>query len=115
MTEPVVVKRDNNVDLKFNGVLLSGTSSRRPGQDRWTDLSLYRTDNGKYVIVSIGRSVVPGERDRNSAYLVDTAAGVRKSLLRYGKTGPYLTRQALALLETAGKVDLSFNDLTETV
>jgi hypothetical protein len=44
--------------IKFNGQKIAEVSSRRAGNPRWTELHLYRTDGGKYVLEKVGASVV---------------------------------------------------------
>lgn len=43
--------------FSFEGELLASASSRR-GDPRWTEMSLYRTVTGVYVLEKVGRSVV---------------------------------------------------------
>lgn len=50
--------RDGSRTIAFDGVSLASNSTRRPGQTRWTELDLYRTEGGKYVVGKVGRSVV---------------------------------------------------------
>lgn len=107
------INRDNNAVLTFEGVVLATTSSRRAGQNRWTELTLYKTDSGKYVIESIGKSDLDGETDRTTAKIADSPAGVRKSLLRFGREGAYLTYQAQDLLTAAVRVDPALQSALE--
>jgi hypothetical protein len=44
--------------LEFEGNLLGEVSSRRGQGPRWTELRLYRTENGTYVLEKVGASVV---------------------------------------------------------
>lgn len=44
--------------LEFDGVLLSDVSTEQDTVPRWTEMSLYRTVDGRYVLRVIGRSVV---------------------------------------------------------
>lgn len=50
--------RDGARIMAFDGTCIATVSSRRPSSPRWTELELYRTDTGKYVLSKIGRSVV---------------------------------------------------------
>lgn len=51
--------RDNSRHLTFTGRHLASSSSNTSGDvPRWTDLKLYRTSSGKYVLQKVGRSVV---------------------------------------------------------
>lgn len=50
--------RDGSRTLQFNGKLLGESSSWRKGSTRWIEFSLYRTDNGSYVLSRVGVSLV---------------------------------------------------------
>lgn len=69
--------------LAFKGALLGDAtgedfataSTGRGGEGkRWTDIALYRTENGRYVAHTIGRSTIPGEKDIEDAEAFDTLA-----------------------------------------
>lgn len=49
--------------ITFDGDLLARASSKRPGVWRWTDLALYRTQAGTYILEKIGASRVMHVRD----------------------------------------------------
>lgn len=73
----VEVKRDNESTLRFTGEMLADVSSHsEKNKTRWTVLRLYKTQGGKYVCQSIGRTRFEGEVDRFSATVVDDEAGV---------------------------------------
>jgi hypothetical protein len=44
--------------VEFDGQLLAEVSSRRANAPRWTELRLYKTDGGMYVLEKVGASVV---------------------------------------------------------
>jgi len=51
--------RDRTRLLTFDGVKLASVSSRTgDDQDRWTEMSLYLTDGGQYILEKVGRSVI---------------------------------------------------------
>lgn len=50
--------KDGSRTLQFNGKLLGESSSWRRGSTRWIEFSLYRTDNGSYVLSRVGVSLV---------------------------------------------------------
>jgi len=59
-----VLERQGEPDLRFNGELLAEASSRLDeSQERWAELYAYRSNGGKLVGRSVGRSVKPGEID----------------------------------------------------
>lgn len=50
--------RDGLRLITFEGDLLGQSSSRRPGVSRWTEMSLFLTEGGSYVLEKVGRSVM---------------------------------------------------------
>jgi hypothetical protein len=50
--------RDGARIVTFDGVCLAEISSARSGVARWTDMALYLTNSGKYVMTKVGRSKV---------------------------------------------------------
>lgn len=56
MRDYVVV--DGLQELEFSGVHLGGSSTERANSVRWTEIDVYRTEAGNYVIVTQGVSLV---------------------------------------------------------
>lgn len=56
MTEFVV--HDGYRRISFSGDLIGRASSKRAGVWRWTDINLYRTEQGTYILEKIGTSRV---------------------------------------------------------
>lgn len=50
--------RDGSRLLQFDGVLLGAVSSKRETSSRWSEINLYRTEGGSYVMEKVGRSIV---------------------------------------------------------
>ena len=50
--------KDGSRTLQFNGRLLGESSSWRRGSTRWIEFSLYKTDNGSYILSRVGVSLV---------------------------------------------------------
>jgi len=44
--------------VEFTGTLIGESSTETPESTRWTEIRIYRTTGGKYVIYRIGRSVL---------------------------------------------------------
>lgn len=64
----------------FTGELLgSGTSNQTGKQRRWSELHIYRTVGGNYLVHKIGRSIVPGEVDRFTLHVSEGPDGVVES------------------------------------
>jgi hypothetical protein len=49
--------RDGNRLLTFNGKLLASISSRKPDKDRWTEMRVFQTTGGSYILEKVGASV----------------------------------------------------------
>lgn len=109
------LERDNDVPLVFNGTILARSSSGQLGRERWTELTLYRTESDKYVVSIVGRSIHEDEFDRYTVRVVKTPQEVRKALHRKGDHGKYLTYVALDLLDMAARHDPSFGELEERI
>lgn len=50
--------KDGSRTLQFNGRVLGQSSSWRPGSNRWIEFSLYKTENGSYILSRVGVSLV---------------------------------------------------------
>ena len=75
------------------------------GACRWLESTVYRTDGGKFVLHTVGRTIVPGEIDYGR--IVDTSSAyelLELATVRAGK--PYLPAPtARALAQAADKDD----------
>jgi hypothetical protein len=60
MTKPEAhsVRDGATREIRFTGVLLAEVSSRHNAGPRWTELRLFRTEAGSYVLEKVGVSVV---------------------------------------------------------
>lgn len=52
------VVNNGSLRISFEGELLGKISSRKPHSTRWTEMSVYHTVGGKYVLEKVGRSIV---------------------------------------------------------
>lgn len=57
VTRPYQLRDDRRVII-FTGVKLASVSSERRGVQRWTEIDIYRTDAGRYIVNRVGVSVV---------------------------------------------------------
>jgi len=74
---------DGARDVRFRGEKLTSVSSHShfgSRQNRWTELSLYRTVGGKLVLWIIGRTCWQGESDRHNVVICDDEAAVVAAL-----------------------------------
>jgi len=82
--EKHVITRDGARDLVFTGELIASASSSPEtarsdysgSTGRWTELRLFKTQAGKFVAASVGRTQWQGEHDRHSAAVCDTTEAV---------------------------------------
>ncbi len=100
-------------DLTFTGVKLADQTSHTPGKAQWTELRLYRTDTGRYVIQAVGRSELPGQVDRHTVTVVDNPEAMVAAMRQTGDAGPYLTIIALDALDEAAATDPAVAAVTE--
>lgn len=118
MAESFRIPRDGDVDLAFSGELIGFGTSEEPGRDRWFEVRVYRTEGGTYVVAGTGVSLLPSERDRNWAYVCETAQDAVDALYREDpNTGVrFLTNTARDALDEASLVDSSFRGaMTEEI
>lgn len=66
---------DQGPKIAFSGALVAEVASQRD-RGRWTELALYRTEAGRYICHTIGRTQRPGEHDRYSGQVCETEAEV---------------------------------------
>lgn len=98
--------RDHDRVMRFTGTLLGEGTSREPGKPRWTEVRVWRTEAGSYVVEVVGRSTLVGEVDRCRAQVSETAAGAVESLYQYDDNQVrYMTRTARLVGELAASVD----------
>lgn len=103
------LKRHANVDVQFEGELITEATTDDGVKDRWQTLRLYRTDRGIYVLERLGESRVAGEVTMRSVTTHPNAHQVRKKIQRRRPDGEvYFTIVALELLAQAAKRDATF-------
>jgi hypothetical protein len=104
----IKIRRDNMKDLVFKGVELGSASSRTingPGQNRYSNLSLYKTEGGKYVFHNEYITHWQGESDTSEAEVFDTAEDLINDLI--GPDGE-VSELRKELIEEAAKHDDAF-------
>jgi len=116
-SEPFRIERPGNTPLRFDGWRIAHVDSRdlwsehqRQARDRWADVSIYRTDSGKWVYAQVGKTSDPNFRERAVVRVCNTPADVYKAL-----TGreTYVTKTALAVLRQAIDNDPALAELAE--
>lgn len=98
---------DGERELRFCGVLLGQSDSRKSAsQERWAEISIYRTDAGRYIVAGIGRSVREGEHDKHWAQVCEEADGAIAALHQLDDNNiRYMTWVNRRALEQAAATD----------
>jgi hypothetical protein len=111
-TEETTLKvYDGDREIRFTGELLGHASSQRPGKERWIELSIHLTKGGNYIVAGIGRTDVPGERERRWAHVCEEPGGVIEAMHLYDRDSVrYLTRTARECLAQACTRDTALRD-----
>jgi hypothetical protein len=103
--------RPRALDLVFEGERLADVSTRaNEHQTRWTETRIYRTDSGKYVTESVGRSIEPGEEDRFDVRVLTDPHGILKAFRRRRRAGNwFFPKNVLDAFEQAVASDPSLS------
>lgn len=110
-----IVKRTTDRDLNVSGEILVEVTGEKPGSERWTELRLYKTSGGRYVLARERRTVKGGETNIYEAVVCVGARAVLDALYDEHQTGG-LGRLDKELLERAAEKDDEFKHiLTENV
>ena len=98
----ITIRRDGDRDLEFEGVEL-GSGSMKTGTGRGTDVHIYRTTGGRYVVAVRAWTQWQGEHDSHRAGVCDNAAEVISWLIE--DAGGQLGRASKEALEAASLED----------
>lgn len=105
------LRKETPGTIDFTGIKLADQSSKdHPKQERWTEIRIYRKDDGAYISETVGRSIIRGERDRVVINVVPTAHEVASTLERKKGGNTFLTDLALDALDEAARNDPTFNE-----
>lgn len=114
MTE-IIVKRDGQKDLKFKGKLLASVSSRWVAgqeQTRWTEITVYQTESGRYVIAWEHITLWQGEENRYRAEVCGRVAEVTAELMEDNPEGQaYFSDLAKELISELAQSNEKFREL----
>lgn len=101
--------RDGEREFTFTGCVIGEASSGSPDRDRWTDIVIYRTAAGSYIVTIVGRTTYDDEHERHKAQVSETAAGAVESLyLLDGDGVRYMTNTAKRAARAATDLDPQF-------
>jgi len=82
--EEIIIERDGLKNLKFKGKELASASGRwvaNQKQDRWTEIAVYETESGKYVVTRNHYTLWQGEENSYSAEVCETPEAVIAELV----------------------------------
>lgn len=100
-----VLPRDGEPSINFSGRALAEVSSYSNRKQAWTELKLYLTDGGNYILHVIGRTTRPDWVDIHSGSVHHEPAALIDAL-RVKRGGERkLSALALSLLDTAALQD----------
>lgn len=85
MSDKFTLNRTGQAPLAFTGELLAKASNRSPHgplQNRWHEITVYRTAAGKLVAAVGFRTIWQGERDTDTVYVADSDAALVDALTK---------------------------------
>ena len=110
------VYRDGNKDLAFTGVKIGSGSDHEhqgPQNSRWSEIDIYRTDSGKYVVSQVFRTQWQGEENSHRADVCESAAAVLELLSWEDEDGNSgISNMAKEALEAAAENDTALEGIT---
>lgn len=108
--ERIVLERSGARRIAFEGRVLADVSGKREGLVKWTELRIYKTDTGRYLLARDRKSTLPGEEDIFEATACDTPDDLIRLLHDdKGRLGR-LSKEALDL---ASKADPAISSVEE--
>lgn len=99
------IQRDGDLDLQFRGELIGSGLTWRHQNTRGTDIRIWRTESGRYVVGSHRWSQWQGESSRFDAAVCDDGAAVLAWLRADSGDGEYLGPLSLEAWEEACSTD----------
>lgn len=105
------IRRDGEPALSFEGVELARRDSERSFKKDWTELGLFRTTAGHYVVQTIGRTRRPNGYEVNSARVYNTVEELFDGLRDHKWKGGAHPRIVVDLLNDASERDDAIDNL----
>lgn len=90
--------------VEFIGELLASRDSRAPRKRRWSEVSLFQTEDGSFVAAGCGYSTVPGEYTRCWAERCEDILSAEQCFTLKHREEPYLPLASRLVLEQAVKM-----------
>lgn len=111
-TRHYTVARDGHEDMSFTGQLLaSGTDheNKGPRQSCWSEISIHKTDEGKYVVAQCYVTSPQNEEESHRSEVCESAQDVYDLLAQQDEdSGSGISDLAKQVLEEAAGIDGSF-------
>lgn len=110
----IIVNRDGQKDLRFNGEVVAWASSRWVAgqeQTRWTEITVYQTESGKYVIAWEFITLWQGEENSYRAKVCERVAEVVAELMDDGPDGAFFSDLAKKVMGELAKSNEEFREL----
>lgn len=102
------VEREGLGPLVFVGELISDVSTHKEYKTRWIEIYLYKTETDRYVIETLGKSIVKGELTRRTVTIHDSADEAVRALVNK-KTNSF-SKPSIDLLHIAEHGDNDISD-----
>lgn len=104
--ENVVVSDGNGQPFRFRGRKLGAGTSQRADKKRWFEVAIYRdVRTNSYVLHTVGRSDIPGERQRYRLIITPSAYEVAERLVVAYGNDVYIPSQSMRAITAAAQYD----------
>lgn len=85
--------------------IASGERRLKCSACRWQETTIFVTDDDRFVVHTVGRSIVPGESDRHRVTFTSSAYEIVEVLTVKGNKEPFLPDPSARALAQAAAVD----------
>lgn len=108
-----IVPQSGEPALEFDGVILARASSEASYKRYWTELGLFKTEAGRYIVEIVGNTRVPGKLVVRAAAVCQTEHEMIEHLRR--RDSASFSLLALTLLERAAVQDQAIADALDSL
>ena len=109
------IRRDGEPHLTFEGVELARRDSERSFKKDWTELAVFRTAAGQYVVETVGRTRRLNGYEAHSARVYTTADALVEGLRDHKWRGGAHPKLALDVLNDAAEHDTLLDAALEAI
>jgi hypothetical protein len=111
MTEHYELPRDGEALLSFDGVELATIDTKSQGKPSWTEMTVFRTNGGSYVVQTVARTDRADWHEWFSATIYESATEALKCIWPRGK----YSKPAFTLLDRAAEHDDAIRDALDDI